>query len=95
MKFLVPAESKAEVEGVLQEEKVAFSLGKDIPPQEGVCAFIEMEAQVLEVDVPTLYDQGPDVMLRAFRLPSGRVILATLDGGLVRIAQAPPGWERA
>jgi hypothetical protein len=54
-----------------------------------------LKADLVETDVPVLYDQGPEITMRAFRLPSGKKFLLTdANGNFVRFVQPPPGWER-
>jgi hypothetical protein len=51
---------------------------------------MEVQANLPEVrPVPPGYTQG-DVDARAWRLPSGRLIISDMDGNLERIATLPP-----
>lgn len=51
---------------------------------------IEVQANLPEVrPVPPGYSQE-DVDVRAWRLPSGRLIISDMDGNLERIATRPP-----
>jgi hypothetical protein len=53
-----------------------------------------IKAELLETEVPPLYESPPRT-LRAFRLPSGKIILLTdVDGNFDRLVEPPPGWER-
>ena len=55
----------------------------------------ELKVQLLETEVPALLEEAPDITLRAFRLPSGKMFLLTdVNGNFVRIVTPPPGWER-
>lgn len=55
----------------------------------------EVRAELLETEVPAIYDEDEPRSLRAFRLPSGKKILITdADGNFDRLVEAPPGWER-
>lgn len=52
---------------------------------------IEIQANLLEVfPVPSEFTQS-DADVRAWRLPSGRLIITDLEGNLEQIASAPPG----
>jgi|WetSurSiteA1Bulk_404760.scaffolds.fasta_scaffold85340_1 hypothetical protein len=50
---------------------------------------IEVQANLPEVKVPNEYRES-DGSVRAFRLPSGRLILTDMEGNLEQIATAPP-----
>ncbi len=50
---------------------------------------IEVQANVPEVKVPPEFTQGESNM-RAWRLPSGKLIITDLDGNLEQIASPPP-----
>ena len=99
MELYVTNDQLKEFSEVLTGEKVTckitdkvFSLlvdGKEI------AKVTEVEAKLLETEVPVLYDQGPDITIRAFRLPSGKkIILADANGNFIRFVEPPPGWER-
>jgi hypothetical protein len=49
-----------------------------------------IEANLPEVKVPPEYTQG-GIGMRAFRLPSGRLIITDMEGNLGQIATPPPG----
>jgi len=52
---------------------------------------MEIQANLLEViPVPPEFTQG-GVDVRAWRLPSGRLIITDLEGNLEQIATPPPG----
>jgi hypothetical protein len=53
-----------------------------------------VRANLLETEVPALYDEDEPRRLRAFRLPSGNKILTDADGNFDRLVEPPPGWER-
>ncbi len=99
MEIYVPSEDVKEVFEALVAEKVScevtdkkfdLMLGDD-----KIAEVTALKADVLETDVPVIYDAGPQITLRAFRLPSGKKFLLTdADGNFVRIMQPPPGWER-
>jgi len=50
---------------------------------------IEIQANLPEVKVPPAYTQG-DGEMRAWRLPSGRLIISDMEGNLEQIAPALP-----
>ena len=55
----------------------------------------EVKAQLLETEVPAIYDIDPPRQQRAFRLPSGKkVIITDTDGNFERLVEPPAGWER-
>lgn len=99
MKLYVPNEELQKVTGVLTEEKVNFTVIDKVYAlmAEGkkIGEYTEVEAQLMETDVPVIFDQGPAITLRAFRLPSGkRFILTDVDGNFINLVAPPPGWER-
>jgi hypothetical protein len=54
-----------------------------------------VKADLLECDMPAIFDVDSPRKLRAFRLPSGKKILITdADGNFERLVEPPPGWER-
>jgi len=99
MEIYVPNFQLKEVTGVLAQEGVDFEItdktfslvmgGKESYEVTGV------KAELLETEVPAIYDQDDPRKLRAFRLPSGKKILLTdADGNFDRLVKSPPGWER-
>jgi len=99
MEIYVPNFQLKEVSEVLAQEKVDFEItdktfslvvaGKESYEVTGV------RAELLEAEVPAIYDKDEPRRLRAFRLPSGKKILLTdADGNFDRLVEAPPGWER-
>jgi hypothetical protein len=99
MDFFVPNEQLNGVSETLAAEKVKFEVTNEVFSlmAEGnkIGEVTKVKAELLETDVPVIFDQGPGITLRAFRLPSGRkFILADANGNFVRVAEPPPGWER-
>ncbi|MGQ9689044.1 MAG: hypothetical protein ACUVXF_09695 [Desulfobaccales bacterium] len=99
MKVYLPKELLKEISDLLVAEGVSFEVtnetyavraeGKDI------AEIAEIDANLLETEVPVLLEAGPETGLRAFRLPSGtRFLLTDAAGNFVRVAQPPRGWER-
>jgi len=99
MEIYVPNEVLKEVSEVLTGEQVAYEVTDKtfalVVEGKKIAEVTEVKAQLLETDVPVIYDQGPETTLKAFRLPSGKKFLLTdAQGNLVRIVAPPPGWER-
>ncbi|MDI6853073.1 MAG: hypothetical protein QME75_05645 [Deltaproteobacteria bacterium] len=99
MEIYVPNDELEEVSKILAEEKVAYEVTdrKFALMVEGnkIADVTEVKAQLLETDVPLIYDQGPGIDQRAFRLPSGKKFLVTdVQGNFIRVVTPPPGWER-
>lgn len=99
MELYVPNEELQKFKGVLTEENVAFEVTNEVFSMmvagDKIGEVTKVKADLLETDVPLLYDQTPAVNLRAFRLPSGkRFILADVNGNFARVVEPPPGWER-
>jgi ribosomal protein L6P/L9E len=99
MELYVPQFQLKEILEVLAGEGVAFEVtdktfslvveGKDR------YEVTEVKANLLETEVPAIYDENLLRNLRAFRLPSGKKILLTdLDGNFTRLVEPPPGWGR-
>jgi hypothetical protein len=98
MEIYVPTAQLKEVTDVLAQEKVTYEVtGKKFSlAVQGKEAYevTEIEAQLLEIEVPALFEDDPR-SLRAFLLPSGKkIILTDIDGNLDRLVEPPPGWER-
>ena len=99
MEIYVPNFRLEEISEVLAQEGVNFEItgntfsvvleGKESYEVTGI------RAELLETEVPALYDEDQPRQLKAFRLPSGqKIILTDVDGNLVRLAEPPPGWGR-
>ncbi len=98
MELYIPTAQLKEVSQVLDQEKVTYEVtGKTLSlAVQGKEAYevSEVKANLLEIEVPALYEDDPR-SLRAFRLPSGeKIILTDIDGNLDRMVEPPPGWER-
>jgi hypothetical protein len=99
MEFYVPNDEVKKVAEVLAGEKVVFEVTDRVydlmVAGNKIAQVTAVNAELLETDVPLLYDQGPEISLRAFRLPSGKIFLITdAQGNFVRLVAPPPGWER-
>ena len=90
--FVTAAESQELFEafsaaGVTYQERLAESV-RELGT--GSYEVYEIQANVPEVKVPPEYTQG-DIGARAFRLPSGRLIITDQEGNLEQITQPVPG----
>jgi hypothetical protein len=99
MEIYVPIFQLKEVSEVLTGEGVTFEVTDKTFSQvvEGKerCEVTEVKANLLETEVPAIYDEDSLRNLRAFRLPSGKKVLLTdTDGNFVGLVEPPPGWGR-
>jgi hypothetical protein len=99
MELYVPNFQLKEVSEVLAGEGLTFEVtGKTFfQVVEGKERYEVTEGKVnlLETEVPAIYDEDTLRNLRAFRLPSGKKILLTdIDGNFIRLVEPPPGWGR-
>lgn len=99
MEIYVPKDYVQEVSDVLAGEKVSFEVTDKkfslVVEGKELAEVVQVQAQLLETDMPALLEEAPDITMRAFRLPSGKKILLTdVNGNFVRFAAPPPGWER-
>lgn len=82
-----------ELQDVFAEEGVTYQERQTGSVRElntGSWQVIEVQANLPEVKVPPEYSQG-EVGARAFRLPSGRLIITDLEGNLEQITIPVPG----
>jgi hypothetical protein len=99
MELYVPNFQLKEVSEVLAGEGVAFEVTdktfSHVVEGKERYEVTEVKANLLETEVPAIYDEDSLRNLRAFRLPSGKKILLTdTDGNFVRLMEPPPGWVR-
>jgi hypothetical protein len=99
MELYVPNFQLKEVSAVLSGEGVSFEVTDKTFSLSlaGKEAFdvTAVKAELLECDVPAIFDVDSPRKLRAFRLPSGKKILITdVEGNFERLVEPPPGWER-
>ncbi len=99
MELYVPKFQLKEILEVLAGEGVTFEVTDKTFSQvvEGKERYevTEVKANLLETEVPAIYDEDSLRNLRAFRLPSGKKVLLTdTDGNFVRFVEPPPGWGR-
>jgi hypothetical protein len=92
MILYIPRSEQGEIAELLKQEGVTFEMGEKFAVREvgtGSYGVITVKANVLEVEVPTRY-RSSDGDIRAFRLPSGRLILTDLEGNLEQVVTLPP-----
>jgi len=92
MILYIPKGEQDEISKILQEENVAFEISEVASIREmetGSYEMLTIQANVAEVEVPALY-RSSEGDVRAFRLPSGRLILTDLEGNLERLETPPP-----
>ncbi|MFW6127311.1 MAG: hypothetical protein ACOC6K_03770 [Thermodesulfobacteriota bacterium] len=92
MQVYVTAAGKDELFEVLTSEGVTYEQRMAESQRElgtGSFEVYEIRANVPEVKVPPEYSQG-EVGARAFRLPSGKLIITDLEGSLEQITQPVP-----
>ncbi len=99
MELYIPNDQLKEFSEALTGEKVGLEITDKIfslvVAGKPIAEVTMVQAELLETEVPVIYDQGPDITLRAFRLPSGkRIILTDGAGNFIRLVAPPPGWER-
>ncbi len=93
MILYIPKAAREEITQTLVDEAVKFEIGEVASIRElasGSFEVFTVKANLVEVEVPPMYRES-EGDVRAFRLPSGRLILTDLEGNLDRIASAPPG----
>lgn len=81
-----------DVQELLTDEGVTFQhrpTGSVRELNTGSWAVTQLEANLPEVKVPPEYSQG-EIGARAFRLPSGKLIITDLEGNLERITTPIP-----
>lgn len=80
-----------EVEEILVAEGVTFQkrMGSANEPGTGSWLMFQVEANLPEVQVPREYSQS-EGDARAFRLPSGKLIITDLEGNLEQITIPAP-----
>ena len=88
---------RTELTEVLVKEGVTYQecpAGRDREVGSHNVQMLEIQANLPEViPIPPEYTQG-DVEARAWRLPSGRLIISDMQGNLEQIAPPPPSYGR-
>jgi hypothetical protein len=93
MILYIPKSEREEITQLLFDEGVTFHVGDVASIRElgtGSYEVFKVEANLVEVDVPPMY-RASEGDVRAFRLPSGKLILTDLEGNLERIEMPLPG----
>jgi len=93
MEVLVTHSDRKELTEELVREGVHFQVSGGTSTREWGTGSYEVDkitANLPEVTVPARYRESSGD-IRAFRLPSGRLILIDLEGNLDRIVTPPPG----
>jgi hypothetical protein len=99
IELYVPKFQMKEILEVLAREGVAFEVtdktfsyvveGKDR------YEVTEVKANLLEIELPAIYDEDSVKQRRAFRLPSGKKVLLTdANGNFEHLLEPSPAWER-
>lgn len=99
MEIYVPNFQLKELSEVLAGEGVSFEITNKtfslVVAGKESYEVTALEAELLETEVPAIYDEDEPRRLRAFRLPSNKKILLTdADGNFDRLVEPPPGWGR-
>jgi hypothetical protein len=91
MRLSLDQSALQEVEEVLLAEGVAYQkkAGRENEPVTGAWLMFQLEANLPEVQVPREYVQS-EGDARAFRLPSGKLIITDLEGNLEQITVPAP-----
>jgi hypothetical protein len=93
--FYVTNEYYQLVADFLTSEGTSFHLAEAAVSRDfknGPLEVFAVEAQILEVDLPSIFTARADQLRRSYRLPSNRFIITDVDG-LFEMAVAPPtGW---
>jgi hypothetical protein len=93
MILYIPKSEREEITQLLFDEGVTFEIGDVSSVRElgtGSYEIFKVTANLVEVDVPPMY-RASEGDVRAFRLPSGGLILTDLEGNLERLTTPPPG----
>jgi hypothetical protein len=99
MEIYVPNFQLKELSEVLAGEGVSFEITNKtfslVVAGKESYEVTTLKAELLETEVPAIYDEDEPRRLRAFRLPSNKKILLTdADGNFDRLVEPPPGWGR-
>jgi hypothetical protein len=93
--FYVTNDYRQPLADFLASEGISFNVAAAAVAREfknGTLEVFAVEAQLLEVDVPTIYTDKTHQLRRAYRLPSNRFIITDVEG-LFEMAVGPQtGW---
>jgi hypothetical protein len=93
MILYIPKSEREDIATMLTQEGVSFEMGNVSSTRElgtGSYEIFTVKANVEEIQVPPMY-RSSEGDVRAFRLPSGKLILTDLEGNLERIEAPLPG----
>jgi hypothetical protein len=93
MILYIPKPEREEISSLLTNEGITFEIGGMASIREmgtGSYEVYTVKANVEEITVPPMY-RSSEGDVRAFRLPSGKLILTDLEGNLERIEAPLPG----
>jgi hypothetical protein len=88
----IPKSEREEIASLLSDEGVTFKMGDMVSIREmgtGSYELYTVTANVEEIQVPPMY-RSSEGDVRAFRLPSGKLILTDLEGNLERVETLRP-----
>ena len=88
----IPKSEREDIASLLSNEGVTFEMGDMASTREmgtGSYEIFTVKANVEEIQVPPMY-RSSEGDVRAFRLPSGKLILTDLEGNLERLETPPP-----
>ncbi len=94
MRLVCTDADRQEVQQLLTEEGVTHQvvmIGGERELASGSVQLFVIDANLPEVKVPPEYSQGEAFNMRAYRLPSGKLIIADMEGNLEQIAPPVPG----
>ncbi len=83
MIFYVTSDFCQPVADFLASEGISFQVADAAVARDfknGTLEVFAVEAQILEVDVPTIFTARADQLRRAYRLPSNRFIITDVEG---------------
>jgi hypothetical protein len=92
MILYIPKSEREDIASLLSNEGVTFEMGDMASVREmgtGSYEVFTVKANVEEIQVPPMY-RASEGDVRAFRLPSGKLILTDLEGNLERLETPPP-----
>lgn len=92
MILYIPKSEREDIASLLTNEGVTFEMGDVSSIREmgtGSYEVLTVKANVEEIQVPPMF-RASEGDVRAFKLPSGKIILTDLEGNLERLETLPP-----
>ena len=92
MILYIPKSEREDIASLLTNEGVTFEMGGVSSIREmgtGSYEVFTVKANVEEIQVPPMF-RASEGDVRAFKLPSGKIILTDLEGNLERLETLPP-----